>query len=90
MWWQSCHSVDDCGGLGAQRGCGALGEHAQGGVLGGGEVDVLTGEAADERQLQHLSGPLRAERRVAEYLTEWLVERAFSAPHQPAFAQRCG
>ena len=32
----------------------SFGEHGQGAALSGGEVDVLTDQAADEGQLQHL------------------------------------
>jgi hypothetical protein len=75
--WQCAHRVDHAAGVVVgQRRAGPVGEHPQRRVLRRGEVDVLAGQAADERQLQHLGEPLRPHRRVAEEILKRAVERA--------------
>ena len=46
-----------------ERDAGPLAQHHQRRSLGGGEVDVLAGEPADEGQLEHLREPLGAQGR---------------------------
>jgi hypothetical protein len=48
--------------------------HLQGRMLCRGEVDVPTGDRADERQLKHLREPLCPDHFVAEGTPERLVE----------------
>jgi hypothetical protein len=51
------------------------GEHPQRRLLSGAEVDVLAGDRADERQLQHLREPQRPRGGAPEHPRERLVQR---------------